>query len=99
MVRCHTSPFRGGYYSHGKQFIENLPLPLPSDVQRIAIEDLVQQLIDALTAAAASRVPHQRTMRERQAATLRRQIEEAVSSLFGLSMTDMDIVRAVPVPA
>ena len=27
MVRTHTSPFRGGYYSHGKQFIEHLPIP------------------------------------------------------------------------
>jgi hypothetical protein len=99
MVRCHTSSFRGGYYSHGKQFIENLPVPLATDQQRIAIEGLVQQLIDALTAAAASRVPHQRTTRERQAATLRRQIEDAVGALFALSATDMDIVRAVPVPA
>jgi hypothetical protein len=99
MVRSHTSPFRGGYYSHGKQFIENLPVPLPSDEQRIAIETLVQQLIDALTAVTASRAPHQKLMRERQAATLRIQIEGAVGDLFGLSMTDMDIVRSVPIPA
>ena len=27
MVRMHTSTFRGGYYSHGKQFIDHLPIP------------------------------------------------------------------------
>jgi hypothetical protein len=99
MVRCHTSVFRGGYYSHGKQFIENLPIPLPSDDQRIHIEGLVQQFIDALTAVVESRTPHEKTMRERQAATLKLQIEAAVEALFGLTMADMDIVRAVPVPS
>lgn len=29
-VRTNTSTFRGGYYSHGKQFIENLPIPVPT---------------------------------------------------------------------
>jgi hypothetical protein len=99
MVRCHTSPFRGGYYSHGKQFIQNLPVPLPNNAQHAEIEGLVQQLIDALTAAAASRIPQQKTTRERQAAALRLQIEDAVGTLFGLSMVDTDIVKAVPIPA
>jgi len=97
-VRTNTSPFRGGYYSHGKQFIEDLPIPVSADLDRTAIDALVAQMIDALDAVAAARTPHQRTIHERQAADLHAQIEARVTDLFGLSAADMDIVRAVPVP-
>ena len=97
-VRTNTSPFRGGYYSHGKQFIENLPIPIPSDPERTSIEALVVQMIDAMAAVAAARTPQQKTIRKRQADDLRTLIETRVSNLFGLSTADMDIVRAVPVP-
>jgi hypothetical protein len=98
-VRTNTSPFRGGYYSHGKQFIENLPMPVTNDETMRVIEALVVQMIDALAAVAAARTPHQRTILERQAENLRMQIETSVTNLFGLSASDMDIARAVPVPA
>ena len=97
-VRTNTSTFRGGYYSHGKQFIENLPIHIPSDLDRNAIEALVVQMIDTLAAVAAARTPQQRTISERQAADLRTQIETRVTNLLGLSAADMDLVRAVPVP-
>lgn len=98
-VRSNTSPFRGGYYSHGKQFIEYLPIPIPTDAQRSQIETLVGQLITALGGIPEARIPHQRTSRERQAAALKIRIENQVTALFGLSAADMEIVRAVPVPS
>jgi hypothetical protein len=58
MVRTHTSPFRGGYYSHGRQFIRNLPVPDASDADRTAIEELVRRLmndIEALSRAGTAR--------------------------------------------
>jgi hypothetical protein len=97
-VRTNTSPFRGGYYSHGKQFIENLPIPLPVDAERAAIEGLVDQVITALQAVDAARTPHERILRERQVEDLRRQIEDGVTAAFGLSDQDLEIIRAVPVP-
>lgn len=98
-VRTNTSPFRGGYYSHGKQFIEVLPIPLPPQAERMEIEALVDQMIVAIEALDASRMPHERTLRERQVDDLRKQIEERVTTLFGLSDQDMEIIRAVPVPS
>lgn len=99
MVRTNTSPFRGGYYSHGKQFIEHLPVPDAAAADRAAIEQLVNNLIAANDAARAARTPHQRDLQERNAAALRDQIEARVTVLYGLSPADMAIVRAVPVPA
>lgn len=99
MIRTHTSPFRGGYYSHGKQFIEHLPVPQATPAQRAEIEALVGQLIGANDAALAARMPHQKTLHERNAAALRDQIEARVSVLFGLSPADMALATAVPIPA
>lgn len=99
MVRTHTSTFRGGYYSHGKQFIEHLPIPPATPAQRAEIEALVGQLIDANDAAQAARTPHQRTLHERNAAALRDQVEARVSMLFGLTAADITLAKAVPIPA
>jgi hypothetical protein len=99
IVRTHTSSFRGGYYSHGKQFIEHLPIPSATPAERADIEALVAQLIAANDAAQAARVPHQRILHERHAAALRDQVEGRVSRLFGLSAADIALAKAVPIPA
>jgi hypothetical protein len=99
MVRTNTSTFRGGYYSHGKQFIEHLPVPAAGDPERAEVEELVRGVIAANDAARAARTPHQRDLHERTAAALRDQVEARVSALFGLSAGDVALARAVPVPA
>ena len=100
MVRTYTSPFRGGYYSHGKQFIEHLPIPQATAVQRTEIEQLVGELIAAIEDAKQAGTPHQRNIHERNAQTLRGTIESYVTTLFGLSIPEMAVVRAVlPAPA
>lgn len=98
IVRTKTSTFRGGYYSHGKQFIVNLPVPIPTDLQRSQIETIVAELLDTNAALAAARTPHERTLHARHAQTLRNRVEARITSLFGLSAADMDIVSSVPVP-
>jgi type I restriction-modification system DNA methylase subunit len=99
IVRTNTSTFRGGYYSHGKQFIENLPVPIPTERQRSQIEAMVAELLDANAALADARTPHERTLHSRRAQALRSRIEGRITSLFGLSAADMDIVSSVPVPS
>jgi len=97
-VRTHTTMFRAGYYSHGRQFIKNLPIPIPDDPQRTAIERLVGHLIDTLDALDAARTPRERTYRKHEETDLRDQIERRVSAIFELSQADMEVVRSVPVP-
>lgn len=99
MVRMNTSTFRGGYYSHGKQFIEHLPIPPASAAQRADIEQLVADVIAANDALRQARTPHQQTLQERRIVALRSDIEARVSGLFGLSAADLAIIAAVPVPA
>jgi len=99
MVRTNTSSFRGGYYSHGKQFIDYLPIPQTSDLERKELEDLVAKIIAATELLKAARTTHQEILRKRNVVELKAQVETRVSKLFLLSDDDMKIIRAVPVPA
>ena len=97
-VRTNTSVFRGGYYSHGKQFIETLPIPVPGEEARAEIEGLVVRLIGMRDALAHARTPQQRTQLNRSIEDLRRQIELQVSRVFGLTDDEVAIVNSVPIP-
>ncbi len=98
MVRTNTSAFRGGYYSHGKQFIENLPVPVPADEDRDRIEQNVRLLITTLQDVRSARTPQERLVSERRADELRRGIENQVSELFALDANQIDVIRSVPIP-
>lgn len=99
MVRMNTSTFRGGYYSHGKQFIRDLPVPQATLAQRAEIERLVAEIIAASGRADRAKIPHQKTLHQRNTLVLRAQIEAAVTTLFGLSIADMALIRVVPIPS
>ncbi len=98
-VRTNTSPFRGGYYSHGKQFIENLPVPVPEKARRAQIEAKAAELIATIDKFAAARTPLAHTRKEREVHDLRGEVEGLVSAVFGLSTADMTTIDAVPIPS
>ena len=97
-VRTNTSVFRDAYYSHGKQFLKALPIPVPADATRATIEALVATLIVRFDALAAARTPHDRARLTRETADLKQQIQQLVDRVFGLTPDDWAIVNAVPIP-
>lgn len=99
IVRTNTSTFLGGYYSHGKQFIENLPIPVPEEAQRDIVESKTAELIVAIDDLAAARTPRARMRKEREVNELRSELDRMVSAVFGLSAADMTTIDAVPVPS
>lgn len=98
MVRTKTSVFRGGYYSHGKQFLAGLPIPDPGQAERDAVDALVATLIAKFDELDALHLPNQRLRKEREITHLRERIEQRVTAAFGLSAGELDAVRAVPIP-
>jgi hypothetical protein len=99
MVRTRTSVFRGGYYSHGKQFIEVLPIPTANKADQKKVEELVQKMLDAMAGVDASKTPAARTAEQREVESLRGRIEGEISKAFGLTALEEATVRAVPVPS
>jgi hypothetical protein len=97
-VRTSTSIFGGGYYSHGKQFIQGLPVPIPTAGELEEINGLVEAAIAAMTALAEARTPKQRMIHEQEATILKAEVEIRISALFGLSADDIEVARSVPVP-
>ena len=98
MVRTNTSVFRGGYYSHGKQFIEGIPMPVPAENELAIIEAMVAELINALEAVNAPGTPQEHLLETRRANHLKRQIENLISDLYEVNGNDMEVIRAVPSP-
>lgn len=98
MVRTNTSVFRGGYYSHGKQFIQDIPIPVPAEDEAGIVEGLVADLINALDAVKAPGTPQEHLLGTRRANHLKCLIENRVSDLFCLNANDMEVIRAVPSP-
>lgn len=97
-VRTNTSVFRDGYYSHGKQFIETLPIPIPNEETKDEIETLVVRLIDVQDALVFAKTPQERKKLRRSIVNLRQLIEHRVSHLFGLTDDELAIVNSIPIP-
>lgn len=99
VIRTRPSIFRGGYYSHGKQFIQVLRVPDASDERKREIDDLVQRTVRINSKAVAAKTPAVRVAKEREAEALRLRIEGVMTEVYGLTEEELAIVRAVPVPA
>lgn len=97
-VRNNTSSFKGGYYSHGKQFIETLPVPMAGESTRDAIDALVRTLIDRLDDLDAPLIPHEKLLLRREITDVKRRIKQSTNKLFGLSDDDQRVTKAVPIP-
>ena len=103
MVRSIASVFRGGYYSHGKQFIKDLPIPtvdFSDKDQKTAHDRLVSRvkaLIKAKGELAAARIPKRISYYRRRRDFLTREIIALVGDMLGVSEADYQTAELVRV--
>jgi len=94
-----SSPFRGGYWSYGKRFIEQLPVrPInfsdPADVARHdKMVTLVERMLDLHKKLAAATIPADKTLYQRQIEATDRQIDALVYELYGLTEEEIAVVE------
>jgi type I restriction-modification system DNA methylase subunit len=98
IVRTHTSVFRGGYYSHGKQFIEDILVPPLTESQCNTIARAVRIVASAAQAAELAVTPDEKTQAQRHLAAVRDRLTAVVDQCFGLSAADHLIIDSVPMP-
>jgi hypothetical protein len=98
-LRQVSSPFRGGYWSYGKRFIEQLPIRAidfddPADVARHdRMVALVERMLDLHKKLAAAAIPADKALYQRQIEATDRQIDTLVYELYDLSEEEIAIVE------
>ncbi len=94
-----SSPFRGGYWSYGKRFIELIPIRLinfdnPKDKSyHDQILNIVSQMIILHNHKASLKTQHDQEMIQRQIDATDRQIDALVYELYGLTPGEIEIIE------
>src|SRR6185312_15114420 len=97
-IRQRTSMFLGGYGSHGKQFIQGLPIrqvdfsDATQKEQHDGIVKLVERLIEQTEARRSATTPAQRDYAARLCTMLKDKIDRHVEALYGIEDADMQII-------
>ena len=107
MVTRRSSKFQSGFRSHGKQFVEVVPIPKidinqPADKKRY---DLIVRLGDQMvrTNEKFNRVsiPQQRNVLRRQQEILKSKIDQLIDELYKVNDVDREIIisqqRSIPI--
>ncbi|MCX6382069.1 MAG: Eco57I restriction-modification methylase domain-containing protein [Armatimonadetes bacterium] len=98
MVRVRSSVFRGGYVSHGKQFIANIPirtLDFSISEDRMAHDEivaLVHRLIETNTRIVTASTPHSKTPLTREYTVLLRELQSKVGRLHEVAGSDLELL-------
>ncbi len=96
-----SSPFRGGYWSYGKRFIEQLPIrPIdfadPADVARHdRMVGLVEQMLDLHRRLPAAKTPQAVRLLQQQIDLTDKAIDALVYELYGLTAEEIALVGGV----
>jgi len=94
-----SSVFRGGYIALNRQYIEEIPLPPVSLVQKSdkAAHDRMAQLVEQMLGLHRQRTnahtPQEQTALERQIAATDTQINQLVYQLYGLTADEIKLVE------
>lgn len=101
MVRARSTFFRDGYYSHGGQYIEHVPIKAideSSDEEQETYQEIisdVQTHIDLSADLRDESDPSRQSQIETRMESLRNSIENKVSSLYDLSAEQIEIAESV----
>jgi hypothetical protein len=98
MVKSRASEFRGDYYSHGKQFIENLPIKTidftDREEKRIhnAIARTVKSIISTKQSLKAESAYIKKRILQRKVTLLYNNLLNQIDVLYGFTQEDLDCI-------
>jgi hypothetical protein len=96
-----SSPFRGGYWSYGKRFIEQLPIRTIdfSDSADKASYDRMVELVNYMLSLhkrlGNARMPSDQVILQQQIDTTEQQIDKLVYELYGLTEAEIKLVEGI----
>ena len=104
MIRSRSSTFRGGYYSHGKQFIKDLPvvdIDFDDPAQKMShdgIVSVVKKLIENSEERKAARTPKNQAICDRYRKVLLHDLLDRMNRVYGITVADLAIAETVEIP-
>lgn len=97
MVEAGASEFRGAYYSHGKQFIQNLPIRIIDKKNKDEIK-LYNTIVKSVKGLIVAKQKYnksygaKRTVLERKLDILNNNLVDSVNKLYGISIEEFNTV-------
>jgi type I restriction-modification system DNA methylase subunit len=101
MVRQMASQFRGGYASHGKQFVADLPIRTVdfNNSQEAHLYKKIVRQTESLNVIAVdvanATVPHKRKLLTRRVESLKRELFESINELYGITDSDLEVFSEI----
>ena len=98
-LKQSSSPYRGGYYSYNRQYIENIPICLidfsnPSEkTQHDKLVALVENMLELQKKHQEARMEQDKELYERQIKLVDAQIDGQVYDLYGLTEEEIRVVE------
>ena len=98
-LKQSSSPYRGGYYSYNRQYIENIPICLidfsnPSEkTQHDKLVALVESMLELQKKYHETRMVQDKELYERQIKIVDAQIDRLVCELYGLTEEEVKVVE------
>lgn len=94
-LKAISTPFRGGFYSYGKRFIERLPIKLISESQKKPLINLVDKILslNKRLAEMGEKKTDERTEIEREIQKIENEINELVYNLYGITKEEKKIIE------
>jgi len=98
LIKSGASEFRGAYYSHGKQFIENIPIRIidftneNEKKQHDDIVDTIKQLIETKANYNLVYMASKKSILQRKLDFLYNNLIEQVNILYGLTNDEVNVV-------
>ncbi len=93
LIKSQASTVGGGYYSHSKQFMENLPIPDLSTELKIKIDNLVLEVLKNKNQLQEIKLPHKQNIMKRLIQSNILQIERIFTDAFKLSNDEVEILK------
>ena len=95
MVKAGASEFRGAYYSHGKQFIEGIPIKKIDNEEDKALYTIIVKTVKGLIATKQSynqQYGAKKTVLRRKLDILNNTLIESVNKLYNISTSEFNVV-------
>lgn len=97
MIKSKSSVFRGGYYSHGKQFIQNIPIRIIDQNNPIEV-NLYKEIIKTVEAIIRLKKAKSKTLGSSRfrgnsiSKMLQQRLIQFINNLYSMDSTDVELV-------